>query len=74
MIDINTKVKVKLREPVGSPTTWQTNVYLEPYSDLTGTVYMVEDRGSRKWYYVWFDNHSQKMYGTFEAHELEVVE
>lgn len=38
MYELNNKVKVKLREPVGSPTTEHANRYLRKFVDREGWI------------------------------------
>jgi ribosomal protein L21E len=66
-IKVGDKVKVKLREPVGNPTTETTNRYLRKYEGRVGEVY---DRRSTRTVRVSFPAFGN---GTFYDSELEKV-
>jgi len=73
VIKVGDKVRVKLHEPVGNPTTDSANSYLSQWKDKVGTVHL--QRSSRTWI-VRFDDLAltYKYTGTFYDYELEVVD
>lgn len=73
MIKVGDKVKVKLHEPVGNPTTDSANSYLSQWVGQVGEVY--EKSSSHTWHVKWIaETGSVRFSGTFYDDELEVVE
>lgn len=70
------KVKVKLRQPIGNPTTESVNQYLRTYEGRIGTVDKITKVRSYTWVTVWFPHEANHHInsGVFEPFELEKVD
>lgn len=77
MFELNDKVKVKLHEPVGNPTTETANRYLRDFVDRQGWIVGRWYVAGRGWHYrAAFANESrvgQRVVGIFFDYELEAI-